>query len=87
MEMKMHLTSAEVLALVARLNFHSFDAAEKMAFPGCDSDDPKIAYSGDMAVLVDGNFIELYSPVGKGENIFQFQLVELQFNANTGRDD
>ena len=83
----MKMTPAEALALVASLRFRPFEASDKKAFPGCESENPLIANREGVTVLVDGDFIEIYAPLdGGGEKIFQFELAEPQFIFKTGRD-
>ncbi len=50
-------TKAEALKLVAQLQFREFTHMDNMTFQGCDSDNPLIAETDDVFVIIDGEAI------------------------------
>jgi hypothetical protein len=81
--MKMEMTPAQALMAVGRAEFRSPTELEKVLFPGCESDNWLIANLNDFATaIIDGEFIEIY----KGEQVFQFQIIDMQFIFKTARD-
>ena len=46
-------TKAEALRLVAQLQFREFTQRDHMTFQGCDSDNPLIAETDDLFIIVE----------------------------------
>lgn len=67
------MTRESALALVARLQFRPFSKADWMSFSGCNTDNPLIAETDELLVIVDGNEIEIF-PHDDENGSFKFSL-------------
>lgn len=54
------MTRESALALVATLQFRPFSKADWMSFSGCNTDNPLIAETDELLVILDGNELEIF---------------------------
>lgn len=67
-------TKAEALRLVAQLQFREFTQRDHMTFQGCDSDNPLIAETDDLFIIVDHQEICILPSDGNDDNYQLFVI-------------
>lgn len=50
---------SEIIPFITQLQFKDFDQHDWDAFAGCETSNPKIAYTDELAVVIDGSMINI----------------------------